>query len=67
MKIVGIIDDDESKHHTYIQNIEVLSLVDAMLLDHDGLMISSLNFLKEIHYKLKEINYDIKKSINYFK
>lgn len=66
MKIVGIIDDDESKHHTYIQNIEVLSLSDAIDLNHDGLMISSLNYLKEIHDKLKDINYDKKKIINYF-
>lgn len=66
LEIVGIIDDDDSKHNAQIRNIKIYSNKEINEISHDGIVITSYAFEKDIIKKLKDMNYPAEKIVKYF-
>jgi len=66
LNIICVIDDDEDKQGKKIVSTEIVSLDMINNIVHDGILISSYTNNKKIIDKLKAMNYDSKKIIQFF-
>lgn len=66
LEVVGIIDDEEEKQNTQIRKIKVYSNKEIKSIKHDGIVITSYTFEKDIIKKLKDIKYPKEKIVRYF-
>lgn len=66
LEVVGIIDDNEEKQNTQIRKIDIYPNKEIHKLEHDGIVITSYTFEKDIIKKLKDINYPVEKIVRYF-
>ncbi|MEC9485496.1 MAG: winged helix-turn-helix domain-containing protein [Candidatus Izemoplasma sp.] len=66
LNIICVIDDDEDKQGKKIVSNEIVSLDMINNIVHDGILISSYTNNKKIIDKLKAMNYDSKKIIQFF-
>ena len=66
IEIIGIVDDDISKHGIKIQDIEVKPILEIFDNEHDGVLVSSYSHHESIEKKLMNLNYNSKKIIKLF-
>lgn len=66
IEIIGIVDDDISKHGIKIQDIEVKPILEIFDNEHDGVLVSSYSHHESIEEKLMNLNYNSKKIIKLF-
>ena len=66
LNVICVIDDDTNKQGKKIVSSEIISLEVVNDIEHDGILISSYTNNKKIIEKLKAMNYDYKKIIQFF-
>jgi predicted transcriptional regulator len=66
LNVICVIDDDTNKQGKKIVSSEIISLEEVNDIEHDGILISSYTNNKKIIEKLKAMNYDYKKIIQFF-
>lgn len=66
LNVICVIDDDVDKQGKKIVSSEITSVDVINGIDHDGILISSYTNNKKIIDKLKAMNYDSKKIIQFF-
>lgn len=66
IKIMGIIDDDISKHNTRLIGFKINSVKLLSEIEHDGVLISSYTKRNEISTKLLNLRYEKNKIIEFF-
>ncbi|MDY0277007.1 MAG: winged helix-turn-helix transcriptional regulator [Acholeplasma sp.] len=66
LKVIAIVDDNESRQHDMILNIPIINRDNIKNYDHDGILISSYKHHEIIRKNLMEINYPIKQIIEFF-
>ncbi len=66
LKVVGIIDDNESKIGKHINGINIIPLNDIYSYNHDGVVITSFAYEDDIVERLININYSPEKIVRYF-
>ena len=67
LDVLAVIDDDENKIGTLITGIEVIRKEDINKYDYDGILVSSYTHNFTIKEKLKKLNIDENKIIEFFK
>lgn len=66
LDIVAVIDDDITKQNKQLLNTDVISNLDIMSYDHDGILVSSYINREAIKKKLLNLNYDKERIIHFF-
>lgn len=66
LSIAAVIDDDPRKQGNLLLNKPIISLKEIIHFRHDGILISSYTHHNKITDKLKTINYDDSKIIEFF-
>ena len=66
IKIIGIIDDDADKQNHTLLNTRIISIDDIKNIHHDGILISSYTNNDLILSKLRQLNYENKKILQFF-
>lgn len=66
LEVIKVVDDDKSKHNKLLTNKSIISRDQIKSIQHDGILVSSFKHHKTINSKLKLMNYNKKKIINFF-
>lgn len=66
LKVLGVIDDDESIRGKKILGYKIISRDDIPKYEHDAVIITSYAYEEEIRDKLKKLNYSEDKIIRFF-
>ena len=66
LKVVAVVDDDETKQNDIIVNKPIISSDQINIFEHDGILVSSFKHHDAINRKLDLINYNKNNIINFF-
>ena len=66
LKVLAVIDDEESKQGDLVVNIPIISSNQIKQYQHDGILVSSYKHFEAINNKLETLNYNKNNIINFF-
>lgn len=66
LKVVGVIDDDESRKGQKMLGFEIVSREDMAEYEHDAVVIASYTYEDEIMAKLREVAYPERRVVRFF-